>query len=449
MVLKASKPKKPPSFSIETKESRCTCVDCNPLIASGYKMIVLKEFAEELWRTFNSSEHNDKLKEFLKLKTVEDLSTLREYFSPFMAKQLQYFVAKNILPKAKVVSGYDENGQREAPHYVTFHDKDNNRVVSVDDTYIFVERPFPHVVYANVGRSNSILFRITFHTKHQQQAEQYMDYIKDNVNSAELFKGSLLQVEGSGEVDFIYNVQQPDLYLKRSVREEIELNFDYVINNKESIQKRRIPWRRGILLYGYPGTGKTQLCKYMALNGVKKGITTIWVTPKAMKRSEDIEAVFTFARNCSPSLLLFEDIDLFAGARDEFEGVRNLLGEFLSQLDGIVSNEGIFSVATTNRLYVLDKAISDRPVRFDAKIELDYNDFESKKSLVELFNKLKLPIDSSAVANSLQNVTPAHIQELLTKANLISLQQDKQLNTDDVISLWNKMRPSIVGAEVS
>ena len=420
----------------------------NILTSHNEKMLYLKDFSSELWRIFNKTDYRDDVKKHLDIKKPEDISLISERFSIFMARQVQYYLAKNVIPNSSIVTSYSESGQREAPSYITFQDRNNKRVVSVDNTYLFTKKPFPHIVYLDVG-NNSIMFQIYFNTKNKEDAEKYFGEIKESVAKAELFKGAFLQVASSGSVQFLYDIKVPTLYLKRSVREEIELNFDFVIKNKERLQERKLPWRRGILLYGYPGTGKTQLCKQMAFRAVEQGITTIWVTSKSIHDTDDIAAIFTFARNCSPSFLIFEDIDLFAGARDEYEGVRNLLGEFLSQLDGVAENQGIFTTATTNRLFVLDKAISDRPVRFDAKIELDYNDFDSKKALVELFNTANLSIDSTTIASQMTNITPAHVQELLIKSSLISLQSGKQLDTNDVLKIWNQMRPSTGGTEVT
>ena len=434
----------------ESNTVDCNCRNCtgarSPLSRYNMGILSLKDFAEELWKKFNDTEYSRRIYAHLQLKDVDDLNILNEQFSSYMAKQVQYYVSKHCLPHAKLITGFGEGGNREAASYLTFHNKKNERIVSVDNTYLFLEKPVPHIVYIDLGQ-NRITLQLMFHNKNKGWAEKYLDEIKDSIQQAELYKGALIQIAGG--MEFLYDVPTPNLYIKRSVREEIELNYDFVLENKEKLQANKLPWRRGILLYGYPGTGKTQLCKQMALKAKNLGVTTIWVTSKSIHSNEDLAGIFKFARNCSPTLLIFEDIDLFAGARDEYEGVRGLLGEFLQQLDGIASNDGIFVAATTNRLYVLDKAISDRPVRFDAKIELDYNDFDSKKNLIELYNTSKLPIDASVIAHRLTNVTPAHIQELMIKSSMISLQRGEPITTEEVLHVWNQMRPSSSGAEVS
>lgn len=116
--------------------------------------------------------------------------------------------------------------------------------------------------------------------------------------------------------------------------------------------RRCIPWHRGHLYEGGPGTGKTSVARAIASHFAMD----VWYLPLAdVKRDGDLLRVVT---QVSPrSMLLLEDADVFHAAtrRDDENGAT--LSGLLNALDGIATPHGLFTVLTSNRPGVLDDAV--------------------------------------------------------------------------------------------
>jgi hypothetical protein len=162
------------------------------------------------------------------------------------------------------------------------------------------------------------------------------------------------------------------------VRLAIEQNTVEVFRRREAFRRNGVPFKRGIILHGAPGTGKTLVGKVLA--GLKLA-TFIYVTAADMSGLESVRSIFDLARRLSPTILFFEDIDLFADDRSSYCS-KAMLGEILAQLDGFESNDGLVFIATTNDLAAIDPAIRERPSRFDALIHLDLPSREARRNIL-------------------------------------------------------------------
>ncbi len=123
--------------------------------------------------------------------------------------------------------------------------------------------------------------------------------------------------------------------------------MDYWQHNQEWYVKRDIPWKRGALIYGTPGNGKSSLIRAMAeyldlpIYSYRLGTFT----------NEEFEDAWEFMIARTPCIALFEDIDAV------FDGRKNIQSTDLSQkltfdcflnvLDGVVSSDGVFTIITT------------------------------------------------------------------------------------------------------
>jgi transitional endoplasmic reticulum ATPase len=147
--------------------------------------------------------------------------------------------------------------------------------------------------------------------------------------------------------------------MKASLIEDVHGFF----NNQQLYKKLSVPWKRGVILHGVPGNGKTISIKAF-INALSSGpdpIPSLYVKSfDACKGSKyAIRAIFSHARVMAPCLLIFEDLDSLITAQTR--------SYFLNEVDGLEANDGILMIGSTNLLDALDPAISKRPSRFDRK----------------------------------------------------------------------------------
>lgn len=137
--------------------------------------------------------------------------------------------------------------------------------------------------------------------------------------------------------------------------------------NKRTYDDLGIAWKRGIIMYGPPGNGKT-----ISLKATMKELyysLDVPPTPTLYVRSlqswngeqDALRTIFEKARSVAPCMLVFEDLDSLINPQNR--------SYFLNQMDGLDDNNGILAVGTTNHLDELDPGIVARPSRFDRKYE--------------------------------------------------------------------------------
>ncbi len=176
-----------------------------------------------------------------------------------------------------------------------------------------------------------------------------------------------------------------DLVLSESVVQLVRKDFESFLHREQWFRNNRLPFRRGYLLHGPPGNGKTSLIRAM--------LNTSGLTGHAIRlfqeQTDDVhlEKMFRCAANTAPSLVVIEDIDR-AFPRTPSSGLlcKVSLQQLLNCLDGLDSPDGIVVVATANDPTVLDAAILRRPGRFDRVVALPAPDRELRLRYFRKFN---------------------------------------------------------------
>ena len=190
---------------------------------------------------------------------------------------------------------------------------------------------------------------------------------------------------------------------------------------------------RGIILAGPPGTGKTMIGKWLAAS---TGMTSILVSAEMIRNRGSIKYVYQRARKLSPSLIIVEDIDT-TGGMDRRVADHPLLGEFLQCMDGMVKNNGVITLATTNHSKSIDPAIADRPGRFDRVIEVGLPGLEQRQRILERkiegIEKHKSVTTKvlKSIANRSKGLSGAWVIEIVQFAQVLALSRDEGLMTAD------------------
>lgn len=171
-------------------------------------------------------------------------------------------------------------------------------------------------------------------------------------------------------------VSRDDVIMPDEIKQDIYRSLDRFFEEDRSFyQKYDIPYKRGILLYGHPGNGKTTLVKSIA--GSVPGPVAYWQITE-YTNSESIEEVFEAAGRMMPMVLVIEDIDSMPAESRSF---------FLNTLDGATSKEGIFLIGTTNYPEKIDPGLMNRAGRFDRAYEINLPD---EKLRLEFFRRKRL-----------------------------------------------------------
>ncbi|KAK3381845.1 P-loop containing nucleoside triphosphate hydrolase protein [Podospora didyma] len=154
-----------------------------------------------------------------------------------------------------------------------------------------------------------------------------------------------------------------DVILEASMKASIVRDVQGFFDARDMYADLGVPWKRGIILHGEPGNGKT-----LSLSALMKSLSmreppvpTLYI--RSLERANGsqfaIENIFSKARSSAPCLLVLEDLDCLV-----FDRAKSY---FLNEVDGLEANDGILIIATTNNLEKLDPALAHRPSRFDKK----------------------------------------------------------------------------------
>lgn len=219
-----------------------------------------------------------------------------------------------------------------------------------------------------------------------------------------------------------------DLILSDSIKTEIQMNLKNLIDYREIYKKNGLQVKRGLILAGEPGTGKTVLAKILC-NTVSW--TFVWVTSKNLESPKRVAQIVSLCRDLAPAILFLEDIDLFGGSRESNNNPM-MLGELLNQLDGVEENTDIIVIGSTNNKEVLEKALVARPGRFDKVIDFPLPALKERIRMIKTFSNGLLGDDADyieEVAKEAKKKTGAQIRELVNMAVIFAV-DEKSYDTD-------------------
>lgn len=224
------------------------------------------------------------------------------------------------------------------------------------------------------------------------------------------------------------DVRAQELVFSDDVNEQIQVSLFTPVEQTELCRKHRIPLKRGVLLEGPYGTGKTLTAWVAAKKCVENGWTFIY-----LNRVSDLDQALAFAQRYQPAMIFAEDIDRAVS------GNRSVaMDDILNTIDGIEAKNSETIVAlTTNHVENINQAML-RPGRLDAVVSVRAPDAKAAAKLLRLYGRDMVPAGEDLTDPSvrLQGQIPAVIREVVERAKLAAIGRggdgELKLNKDDL-----------------
>lgn len=187
-------------------------------------------------------------------------------------------------------------------------------------------------------------------------------------------------------------------------------------------RRHRLPHRRGLLLVGPPGNGKTSILRAIASD---VDLPVVVATLDSPNDVHNTRQAFQRAAELAPAVVCFEDLDALVG-----EGPG--LSQFLNLLDGLEPLEGVLVVATTNRPDRIDPAIAKRPSRFDRVFLIGEPDLDLRRRYLERSLGADAPPGApERLAAATDGYSVAFLKELALQARLAAVRRGEERLTDE------------------
>ena len=245
------------------------------------------------------------------------------------------------------------------------------------------------------------------------------------------FGKSRAKMTGEGQVHVNFN----DVAGEDEAKEELSEVVDFLKNpGRYTAIGAKIP--KGVLLVGPPGTGKTLLAKavageakvpFFSISG--SDFVEMFVGVVASR----VRDLFAQAKKNAPCIVFIDEIDAvgrqrgsgLGGGHDERE---QTLNQLLVEMDGFGSNEGIITLAATNRPDILDPALL-RPGRFDRRVVVGRPDLRGRIAILRVHarNKpLEPDVDLATIAKKVPGFTGADLANMLNEAALLAARDNRK-----------------------
>ena len=271
------------------------------------------------------------------------------------------------------------------------------------------------------------------------------------------FRGALNEVEPSALREVLVElpkVSWNDIGGLEDATEDIKESVEWPLSNPERFDRMGIDPPAGVLLYGPPGTGKTLMAKAVA-NETNANFISIrgpQLLSKWVGESEKaIRQTFRKARQVSPTVIFFDELDSLAPSRGQEVGSNvseRVVNQLLTELDGLEEMENVMVIAATNRPDMIDPALI-RSGRFDRLVMVGQPDEEGRREILQIHTQ-NIPLAADVSLRELAEITDGYVgsdlESIAREAAMTALREDPET---DVVEMrhfrqaMDSVRPTI------
>ncbi|MFA7278726.1 MAG: ATP-binding protein [Sterolibacterium sp.] len=267
--------------------------------------------------------------------------------------------------------------------------------------------------------------------KHAKAINEIVDLAREILKTDSIYKGKAVKVafdyldeDGDRVRDYdplqdspkfmdLGSISDDSLIFGEKVLKDIEIGLFTPIEQTAACREFGVPLKRGILLYGPYGTGKTMTAYVAALKAARNGWTFVY-----LDKTHDLKMGLQFAAQYAPCVIFAEDIDRAMHGDRSYQ-----IDDILNTLDGVdTKGAEIITVLTTNHIENINPAML-RMGRLDTLVEVTAPDAKAAERLVKLYARglLDEKADLKKIGIALAGKIPAFIREVTERAKIAAI----------------------------
>lgn len=344
------------------------------------------------------------------------ISTMQNAVSPYSHNKLQYVWEEFIKQeKMKVVLetnyGYLE---KTPPERVQIEIQPGQFKSVYSEVTLLMKTPTGKMALHIYFNDHSSCYSYSFY--HLENTESPWKKWFDLSNEKNFYRGQ--KIDAACRFLEIKDSTWDEVILTDEKKNFISSSVDNILKNINEFKEFGISIKRGIILHGDPGTGKTQICRAIAR---QVNCSVLYVLPRDFSSDKGgVKRLAGMAKDLAPCVLIIEDIDFIASDRNL--GSSGMVIELMNYLDGLEYFGDIITVATTNHISIIENAVKNRPGRFDRIVEIGKPEKNEREKMIRSFTKkfnirdLENKGQISKISEHTDSLSGAHIKDLCNTA---------------------------------